>query len=406
MNLKQKYQSMKINLVEKFNPAQRYIVEEEGNEHSTTISRYHIAQAYDDLTCVRRGVDLITDSCSQINIDVKEKLNGIGVLPKPIKKNRLTSLLNYAPNEYQTAREFKANCFLDLLLEGNCFQYFDGYHLYRLPAHQVNVVASDITYVSHFEYGEKKFYPEEIIWTKMNSVRTSLRGESPLKGAQATITVLKKMIEYQYQYFENGTVQSVVLTTDNILSDKMKERQLAKWKQAYRAGGSGAHSPLIIDGGYQVQNLGEPTFRELDFLASIKAHEDDVYKALGIPPLLIDSGNNSNIAPNLRLLYINMVLPLFDNWVASLEKYFGYNMSSAKTEVLGLRPELNELASYLTQLVNAGIISQNTARVELRLDPDPSPEADKLIKPANISGSALPGTVGAEGEGRPKEPEE
>ena len=39
-------------------------------------------------------------------------------------------------------------------------------------------------------------------------------------------------------------------------------------------------------------------------------NEKIILKALGIPPILMDSGNNANIRPNMRLYYLETILPI------------------------------------------------------------------------------------------------
>ena len=61
---------------------------------------------------------------------------------------------------------------------------------------------------------------------------------------------------------------------------------------------------------------------------------------------------------------------------------------------------MKEEGTYLTALVNAGIMTRNEARAKIRLDTHNEDMADQLILPANVAGSAVnPGQGGA-----PKKP--
>ena len=51
-------------------------------------------------------------------------------------------------------------------------------------------------------------------------------------------------------------------------------------------------------------------FKELDFQTSIEENEKIILKALGIPPIMMDSGNNANIRPNMRMYYLETILPI------------------------------------------------------------------------------------------------
>jgi phage portal protein BeeE len=154
---------------------------------------------------------------------------------------------------------------------------------------------------------------------------------------------------------------------------------------------------MILDGDFEVEPLSKYNFQELDFLNSISIYENTILKALGIPPILMDTGNNANVTPNLKLFYLTTILPLVNKVVSGFENYFGYDIKPVTQEVVALRPELRDFANYLTSLTNAGIISRNEARGEIRYDPSDDQTADELIVPANIAGSAADPSIG----GRP-----
>jgi hypothetical protein len=42
--------------------------------------------------------------------------------------------------------------FLDFMLDGNAFFYYDGSDLYLLPANDVEVVPDERTFISHYNY--------------------------------------------------------------------------------------------------------------------------------------------------------------------------------------------------------------------------------------------------------------
>ncbi len=123
-------------------------------------------------------------------------------------------------------------------------------------------------------------------------------------------------------------------------------------------------------------------------------------KALGVPPVLISGANNVNIRPNHRLFYLETVLPIVRKLNHGFSRFFGYDICEDITGTPGLQPELNDQASYLSTLVNGGILTPNEARVSL--GKDPVEDSDSIRIPANIAGSAVDPSEG----GRPPEPEE
>ena len=96
------------------------------------------------------------------------------------------------------------------------------------------------------------------------------------------------------------------------------------------------------------------------------------------------------------MFYVNTVMPLVSKVVQSIEFFFGYDIKPITQDVLALRPELRDSANYYSTLVNAGILTRNEVRTELRYENSDTDFADDLILPANIAGSAVnAGTGGA-----------
>ena len=127
----------KLEADEKLNPAQRFISMDEGFSISTSEVYTNYADAYEQIEVVNRAVNLIVDDAAEIPVDVGQKL-GLTPVVKNIRKSKVDLLLNVEPNPFQDINSFKRNLVIDLLIDGNIFVYFDGAHLYQLPARNVN----------------------------------------------------------------------------------------------------------------------------------------------------------------------------------------------------------------------------------------------------------------------------
>ena len=123
---------------------------------------------------------------------------------------------------------------------------------------------------------------------------------------------------------------------------------------------------------------------------------------LGVPPILLNSGNNANIKPNLELLFYLNIIPMLGKFVSAYEYYFAFDIEIKTHKVPALKPDLKAEADRVSSLVNNGIITGNEGRATIRLDKLDDPEMDKIRIPANISGSAT-GVSGQEGGKPPKE---
>jgi HK97 family phage portal protein len=347
---------------------------------------------------------MIVDDVSDIPFLVQEQIQGTTPVMRNVRKTRVDLLLNKEPNPFQDVSTFKRNLLIDLLIDGNIFVYYDGAHLYHLPAEKVTIHTDTDTYIEKYTFNNSIDYSvNEIIHIKENSFHSIYRGVPRLKPAHRTMQLLVNMRNFQDNFFKNGAVPGLVLKSPNTLSEKIKERMLQAWVARYNPQ-SGGRRPLFLDGGLEVENLSEVNFKNLDFQEAVKDNEKIILEALGVPPILMDSGNNANIRPNHRLYYLETILPITNKIRYAFERYFGFKLDEDVSNVPALQPELRDQASYYATLVNTGIMTPNEAREALRLERVEGFDTPRV--PANIAGSAAnPEEGGRPQEGPPSEEE-
>ena len=375
------FEKKPVEVEEKLNPAQLHM----GNDiNSSREPSFSYEKAYEDLEIVNRGVNMIVDDVAEIPTMVSRDNAFRGVVPG-IKRSKVETLLNKSPNPYQDINSFKRNLITDFLIDGNIFMYFDGAHLYHLPATDVRIHSSTETYIEKFTMHDITFSPDEIIHIKENSFHCIYRGVPRLKPALRTMILMKSMRAFQDNFFKNGAVPGLVLKSPNTLSEKIKERMMVSWQARYRPD-AGGRRPLILDGGIEVDAISNVNFKELDFQTSIEENEKIILKALGIPPIMMDSGNNANIRPNMRMYYLETILPIVRKINYGLERFFGFELREDISDIPALQPELRDASAYYTSLVNGGIITAAEARDRLGFEPIEGTEEIRV--PANIAGSA------------------
>lgn len=385
-------------LAEKLNPGQRWIAAYEPESTSTEPERSYIYY-YGALEIVNRAVNMLVDDASEINYKVHQNK----IVPMPtrsgLRAKTVDNLLNVQPNPFQDINSFRRDLILDMLLDGNIFIYFDGAHLYQLPASKVAVYSSPDTYVEKYVFeGNIEYTPNEIIHIKDNSIQSIYRGESRLRPALQTMKLLVSMNSFRLNFFNNGAVPGLIIKSPDSLSPRLKDRMKEEWRQAYRPQ-SGGRNPLILDGGMTVDAISNMTFKELDFEPSIKSSEDIILKALGIPPVLIDSGNNANIRPNHRLYMLETILPIIQKIASAYQAFFGFETYEDIAGIPALQPELRDEAAYWSTLVNGGIVTPDEARIGMGMDILPDNAGSQIRIPQNIAGSAVNPSQG----GRPPE---
>lgn len=376
--------------VSKLNPVQVSIASEAGTNVSSPglVSTYD--QYYRKLEVLNRSVNMVVDDTVEIPFSVKADNSSPGMSRSGIKMSTVTRLLNVAPNPFQDIHSFRRLLVMDMILEGNAFIYFDGEALYHLPARNVEILPDVATYVKAFKYvgfgQSKEFLPSQVIHIKDNSSGINVyRGESRIQACVDTLKLLTSMRTFQNTFFDNGAVPGLVITSPEMISPRVKERMKADWSQQYspKAGGK---KPMILDSGMKLDPISNSTFKELDFQEASERLEKLILKAMGVPPILLDSGNNANIRPNHRVYYLETIIPIIKKFAAAYGAFFGYTIVEDGTGIPALQPELSDLASYLTSLVNGGVITGNEARIELGYQPMEG--HDEIRIPANVAGSA------------------
>ena len=382
---------------EKDNPAQYVIARNEVLTIDSIEHQISYRNAYETIEIVNRAVNMVVDDTAEVPFDIGDKIIGTSPIVKNIRRSRVDLLLNSEPNPFQDVSTFKRNLIIDLLIDGNIFVYFDGAHLYHLPAEHVTIYSDDKQYVEKYTYDNSIDYkPSEIIHIKENSFRSIYRGVPRLKPALRTMQLMGSMRRFQDNFFKNGAVPGLVLKSPNTLSEKIKERMLQAWVARYNPQ-SGGRRPLFLDGGLTVENLTEVNFKDLDFQEAIASNEKIILKAIGVPPILMDSGNNANLRPNHRLYYLETILPIINKIAYAFERYFGFKLDENVSGIPALQPELRDQAGYYATLVNTGIMTPNEAREALRLETIEGFDTPRV--PANIAGSA----TNPEEGGRPEE---
>ncbi len=387
---------------EKLNPAQEEIVvslEGSGPIASREIITNYRAY-YEYLEVVNRAVNMIVDDAAEIPLRIGEPVQGLNSVTKGIRRSRVDLLLNKEPNPFQDISSFKRNLIIDYILDGNIFVYFDGISLYHLPATYMDIEPDKKTYVRGYTFQTNVDYlTKEVIHVKENSFHSIYRGTSRLRAAQRSMSQLTRMREFQDNFFKNGAVPGLVIKSPSVISEKNKERMIQSWMTRYRPDGGGRR-PLVLDGGMELDAISHVNFRELDFEASIEGAEKEILKVLGVPPIMLDSGNNANIRPNHRMYYLETILPIVEKLTKAMERYFGFEITPDISNIPALQPELRDSAAYYSTLVNSGIITPNEAREALNYDEIFG--SGEIRVPANIAGSAVNPSEG----GRPEESEE
>lgn len=393
--------------ITKSNRAQPIMAREEPSAVRSNTRPYSTSQAFKGVEVVNRGVNMLIDSGAQVNFDIKEKYSftplGAGVASGGIREKKLKELLNVRPNPFMDISTFRRLLLMDFVMEGWCFIHWDGYSLYHLPAANMEVYADKKNYINRFIYaGQVEFQPNEIIFIKDNAYSrgdtVQITGQSRIISALDGLVRREKLLQFKEKFFDNGAVFSLIIETEQVLNKKLKKRFEEEIQLDFnpKTGRSGVK---VLDAGAKAKTLAPTSTKDMEVKEDVDGFESKALIALGVPELLLNSGNNANIRPNIELFYHMTVMPMMKKFESSMELFFGYDIKLTTDGILALKPDEKAQSEAVTSKVNNGLITPNEGRVELRYERLEDQNMDEIRIPQNIAGSGT-GVSGQEG-GRP-----
>lgn len=335
-----------------------------------------------------------------MEVKYKVESNGRSLIPL----NRVEELLN-TPNPEETKTAFYRRFFLDYMLEGNGFLNYESKDvaLYIIPSDQTTIEKGNRNKINRYLFRsfqsyrqeEISFRPNEVIHLKGDGVSDIFRGDSQFKAIESLIKLYYFMISFQKQFFKNNTVPGIIFETTNVLSHTVKTRLLDEYQKSANAFYSNARSPVILDGGLHVKNLGTTELSKLDFENSINRVKQDISQSLGVPYDLINGNNNSNFSQLRKEFFQQTILPIASAFADAYGNFFNARVSIDTAKIPALKEDLRGLQVFHSGLVNTGIETTNEARVALGLPPisfdqmEGEHDPNKVRVAQNIAGSAV-----------------
>ena len=396
-----------FDFLKKSNPVQREIGQDEGTAQSGNKNKITAANAFELDSIVNRCTNILVDNSAEVNFDIKDNFSFTPMAR--VNKKQLNEILNIRPNPYMDSSLFRRLTYLDFYFGGRCFMYWDGTSLYHLPEGKMEVVASTEQgsgFIDHFLFdGTVTFFPNEIIFIKDNSFKSfgssQIAATSRYMSAHNDVIRKDKLNTFKEKFIDNGTILGLILESEQVLNRNFKNRILEDIKLNYNSNsGKFSNTAFILDGGIKAKATNQTSISDLGVTEDRKAYNDSICVALGIPPVLLEGGNNANIRPNIQLLFYMTLLPSLKKFESAFEMFFGFDIKLDTRDVPAMLPDVGEETSRIVQLVNNGIITGDEGRIELRMDPTNDPLMTTIRIPQNVAGSAT-GVSGEQG-GAPK----
>ena len=369
-----------MSLIDKFKSyfiQENTIIKYQENQVNTAFST-----TYDAISVIARCVDLIVNAACEVEYNIMEDTGPFNVL----SKHRQFENLITDPSLEFGRNDFYRTVFRDLVFSGNSFVYNIGTELQILE---------DVNYApgNRVSSGNQALDRDRLIHTRLLQEAGSRYGKSYLTRIDKELNLIASMLNFQKNMFANNAIPGIILSSENPLSKKQKDRIAEEFLDMYAIIKGNSSKPFVADNALDVKEITH-NLKELEFNEGVNSISSRICAGLGIPEVLINSGNNANIMPNYRLFIFNTVAPLVNNFASEMTSHLHrfYN-NTKKLKVVAdysvlplLKDDVLKETNSIKGLVTAGVITPNEARTKLHYLKHKDPLADDLLFPANITG--------------------
>jgi HK97 family phage portal protein len=341
--------------------------------------------------CVR----IISETIGSLPLMVYDRL------PNGGKKRRINDrwhiLLHDAPNDTQTAMEFREQMQAALCLRGNAYAQIirnaDGFPISLIPLSPDAVTprwqGGRIVYDHRTESGLRTFQKPDIFHIKGRS-SDGLVGRSVLKDAREAFGVAIATQNYASKFWRNDATPGMILKHPTKLSPEGKKSLKESWDSAF--GGEGQRGTAVLTEGMTVERL-TVTAEDSQFLETRKLSRSEIAGIFGVPPHMIgdlDKATFSNIEHQAIQFVTMSIRPWLVRWEQALyqQVIIGTN-TFAEFAVEGLlRGDIKSRYDAYAVGRNWGWLSVNDIRALENMNPIDA--GDVYLQPLNMQEAGAP----------------
>jgi HK97 family phage portal protein len=361
------------------------------------------------------GVEVTTANALQISTVyqcVRVLSESIGMLPfflmtdngegkDKAKNHPLYRLLKTAPNDYQTAQEWKELVIAHLCLLGNHYSYINkvnGKVVELLPLSPSAVMPKlrddyTVEYQVSFKNGTVRTLEQsEILHFKLFST-DGLNGLSPISMGRNALGLLKATEAHGSSLFKNGANPFGGFKTDKNLTDKQFD-DLKKQLAEHQGSGNG-FKPLILEGGLEwVQVAITP--ENAQFLETRKFQRSEICGLFRVPPHMIGDLERATFS-NIEHQGLEFVTSSLMPYLTRIENRANVSLLTADEQVnyefkfnvnALLRGDMQSRAEFYTKQLQNGALSPNEIRA--KEDMNPREGGDIYLTPLNMAVNGQP----------------
>lgn len=286
--------------------------------------------------------------------------------------NRLTNLLNKAPNSNQNAWSFWFALMCSCLLNGNSYAHIvrnasgQVTALEYMPNNETTVTQNDETGVLTYHYKNHALRSSEVLHFK-TFTQDGFKGISPIYALRDQIAIQRAKDDTVTKYFQNGYIGRSILTVHGSDLDAEAKNNI---REKFLEANNSDSSTIILDDNVSYNNL--PVDKSVvDVANSVDWSTKQVAAAFGLPVEVMGIENDHSSSEQSMLNYLQSTLTYYfkcitselDAKLATSNYHFNFDTSKLFTADTTVMYKMYENA------IKNGLLTPNEARQKLGLPP-------------------------------------
>ena len=361
--------------------------------------------------------------CSAVLACVRVIANGLAQVPfklyraegrnrHPAVGHGLYDLVDMAPNDFQTAFEFRHMLALHLCLTGNAYVWLNrvGGRIIEMlpyPPGSVSIERDGWTLTYRITTQDKRFItvPAGDMWHIRWLSWDGVSGLDGVRLAREAVGLSLALEAHGASAFKSGVRLSGVLSTDQRLTDGQRADLKKAWYAAY-GGAENTGKAAVLGFGMKWTPLSIPN-DAAQYVESRQYQVEEVCRAFGFLPIMVGRSDKASTYASAEQMFLQHAVHTLGPWYACLEKsasrwllsdeerrdgyYFKFNVNGL------MRGAAKDRAEFYTRLYGVGALSPNDIR-ELE-DMNPYEGGDEYRVPLNMAEPGTDGDHAEKGEG-------
>lgn len=334
----------------------------------------------------------------------------------------LYTLLEDAPNRWQTAPEFWDMVGLHLALCDNAYiwKIRVGRAIEELIPITPGMVRPervgnfDVRYHVTLDDGTQRVLGREDVWHLRGLSWSTLAGLGAASLARDAIGLALATEEHATNSFSDGVVMRGVLSTAASLNQEQREQNRKNFVSALRgdtATDERERIGIAVLGGaeYKFQPLVSPN-DVAQLIENRKFQIEEICRGFGVMPIMVGYSDKASTYASAEQMFLAHLIHTMGPWYRRLEKSATVRLLSREQRADGLyfkfftnamlRGSVKDRADFYTKLYNVGALNPNEIR-ELE-DMNPYDGGDQFRVPLNMVDPTDPDPEGTEDDGTPK----